>query len=205
MGSEEIVVPAELPVIKEICSIAEAAELGRKIGSNWQKAARLVLDTAELCLMAHEQYGSHGLSVVLRAARMSKANFRKLVGIGRDQRLRRIEALLPPGFSIIYEVSLLSDEVFKEAVNAGVIHPHVRRGEIEALRKPSASKNNGFRGDELPAAEISAGRRYEFVVPADIRADHCAQVKQALGAFQKKFGIQIISTKELEAAQDAVP
>jgi hypothetical protein len=205
MQTIEVVVPAELPAINEIWSISEAAELGRKIGSNWQKAAGLILDTAELCLMAHERFRSRGLSVVLRAARISKVDFRKLVGIGRDQRLRRIEALLPPGFSIIYEVSLLSVEVFNEAVNAGVIHPHVRRAEIEALRKPSASKNNGFRGDELPAAEISAGRRYEFVVPADIRADHCAQVKQALGAFQKKFGIQIISIKELEAAQDAVP
>ena len=90
---------------------------------------------------------------------MSKTTFMKFVVIGRDQRLRRIEGMLPPGFSIIYEVSQLNNEVFDEAVKAGVIHPHVRRVEIEALRKSSAGKNKASTADELPEVvrELAAG------------------------------------------------
>ena len=37
------------PVSTEAQSISEAAEIGRQIGANWQKATKEVLDTAGLC------------------------------------------------------------------------------------------------------------------------------------------------------------
>ena len=80
------------PVSTEAESISEAAEIGRQIRANWQKAAKEVLDTARLCDAAFRLHGSQRLPAVLRAAQMSKPTFMKLVVMGRDERLRRIEA-----------------------------------------------------------------------------------------------------------------
>jgi hypothetical protein len=205
MGNTEIIVPTALPVTKELGSMSEAAEVGRQIGASWQKAAAQVLDTAELCLMAFERYHSRGLPAVLRAADMSKSTFMKLITIGRDQRLRRIETLLPPSFTIIWTVTQLSDQMFDEAIRAEVIHPHVRRAEIEALRKSSGSKVKHDNDLQLPAAvsEITAGSRYELIVPKGIPADQCAEIKKTFGALRRKFGVDIIFIRELDASKTA--
>ena len=206
MQLEQVVEPSELLIPGEVFSVAEAAELGRKIGTSWQKTTRHILETAELCEAAYRRYASHGLSVVLRSAQMSKPTFMKLAVIGRDQRLPRIQELLPPGFSIIYAVSQLSDEALNEAVKAGVIHPHARRAEIEALRKQGGSKNKGSAADEPPAAvkEITAGGRYEFIVPKNIGAGACAQMRQILHRLHTKFGVEMVSIKELQAVSEPV-
>ena len=138
MQNIEVVAPPYLPVEEEPFAISEAVEFGRTIKASWQKAAAQVLDTAELCERAFRRYGSRGLPVLLRTAQMSKSTFMKLVTIGRDERLRRVKDLLPPGFSVIYALSQLSNEDFNDSVQAGIIHPQVRRAEIEALRKPLA-------------------------------------------------------------------
>jgi hypothetical protein len=191
------------PVSTEAQSISEATEIGRRIGVNWQKAATQVLDTASLCLTALERYASHGLPAVLRAANMSKPTFMKLVVIARDERLRRIEVQLPPGFSIIYEVSQLSDEVFEQAVKAELIHPHVRRAEIQELRKAGGGEGKQDRKhSELPAAlrELAAGGRFEFMVPRDIGAAACEEMRQIVHGLQKKFGVEIATLKASETA-----
>jgi hypothetical protein len=206
METNETKVPAELPVIAAPTSMTEAAELGREIGANWRKAVDGVLKTGELCARALKLYGSSALPVVLGAAQLSRPTFMKLVVIGRDPRLRPIEVLLPPNYSIIHEISQLDDGVFGEAVKAGVIHPHVRRAEIQALRKPGTSTDKGCtENTELPAAvkEVLAGGRYELVLPTDIRPMDCVRIRVALDALQKKFGVEI-TIKKSEATPDAV-
>lgn len=206
MQYDETQVPPELPVIREPISIAEAAELGREIRANWRKVVGGVLKAGEMCARALKLYGSTALPVVLRAAEMSRPTFMKLAVIGRDSRLRPIEALLPPNYSIIHQVSQLDDGALNEAVKAGVIHPHVRRAEIEALRKPGKSTDKGCtENTELPAAvkEVSAGGRYELLLPTDIRPMDCVRIRLALNALQKKFGIEI-TIKKSEATLDAV-
>ncbi len=94
-----------------------------------------ILDTAELCDQAFRRHALWALPAVVRAAQMSQTHFTELVVIGRDQRLRQIEALLPPAFPIIFAISHLSNALLDEAVRDGVIHPHVRGAEIKALHK----------------------------------------------------------------------
>ncbi|MGZ4987724.1 MAG: hypothetical protein ACXWBP_06780 [Limisphaerales bacterium] len=203
MENTDKVVPAgtETAVpVKEAGFISEAAELGRQIGASWQKATAQILDTAELCDLAFRRHALRGLPTVLRTAQMGRTTFMKLVVIGRDQRLRQIEAQLPPAFSTIYAVSHLSDAVLGEAMRAGLIHPNVRRAEIEALRKPNDKVTK--QAAELPATvrEIAAGGHYELMLPKDVRADHCEQIGQILHGLQTKFGVEIVSFKALEAA-----
>ena len=196
MQKTDIIVPIALPAIEEPISISEVSEVGRKIKASWLTTTAHILTTAELCDQGFTKWGSRGLPLLLRVAQMNKTTFMKLVVIGRDQRLRRIESMLPPGFSIIYEISQLNTEVFDEAVRAGVVHPHVRRAEIEALRKSSASKNKAPTADELPAvSEMTAGSRYELIVPKEMGANRYAQIKRALASLHRKFGIEVVTIK----------
>lgn len=204
MESQEITVP----VINEPGFIAEAAELGRQISTGWQKAAHEVLLTAGLCETAFRRYGSEMLPVLL-AAHMSKPTFRKLVSIGRDQRLKRIEGLLPPSFSTIYEITQFGDETLEEAVRAGVIHPHVRRSDIQSVRKLRYGKDKVAKQDckdvEAPttaeAAEIPPGNHFELIFPKNAAPEHCAQIRQILDGLRAKFGVEVLPVKALEAAK----
>ena len=207
MQDTEVVVPAPyLPVDEEPFALSEAAEVGRSINVSWQKAAAQVLETAQLCERAFQRYGSRGLPVLLRAAQMSKSTFMKLVTIGRDERLRQVKDLLPPGFSVIYAVTQLSNEAFNDAVKVGVIHPHARRAEIEALRKPLGSRGGPVQDSGLPMAirEMAPGGCLEFMVPDDLDADGCAHVRRALHRLQTKFRVKIVSIKDVNTTANAV-
>jgi hypothetical protein len=206
MQDTVVVPPPYLPVDEEPFALSEVAEVGRSINSSWQKAAAQVLETAQLCERAFRRYGSRGLPVLLRAAQMSKATFMKLVAIGRDERLRRVKDLLPPGFSIIYAMSQLGDEAFNDAVKVGVIHPHARRAEIEALRKPLGSRGGPVPDSGLPTAirEMAPGGRLQVVVPDHIDVDACTQMRRVLHRLQTKFGVKIVSIKNLDSSSEAV-
>lgn len=204
MEHTDVVVPTDFSVPEEPGSIAEAVELGYRIGATLQKGAVDVLEAADLCALASGRHGSRGLSVLCRAAHIERTKFFKLCVIGRDERLRRIDQLLPPSFSTIHLISQLDDKTFDAAVQAGIIHPNVRRGEIEALRKSRNSNEKVTHAAELPRAveEMTAGGRYEIMVPKDIDAGRFAQVKQTLGALNKKFGIEIVSMRALIDSRD---
>jgi hypothetical protein len=206
MEDKEITAPIHLPVPSEPFSVTEAAELGRQIGASLQKTAEQILKTSDLCLIAKQRYGEFGLPAVLAAAKMKKSKFMKYLSIAHDARLRDIQPLLPASFSTIHLMVQLSDKVFKEAVKAELIRPDARRGEIEALRKPLASKGKGAaQATDLPAAvkEIAPGGRVEFVVPDDLDADACAEVRRVLHKLKMAFGVQILSIRELDRTTSA--
>jgi hypothetical protein len=166
------------------------------------------LKTSDLCLVAQQRYGEFGLPVVLGAAKMEKSKFMKYLSIARDGHLRRIQPLLPASFSSIHLMVQLSDKAFEEAVKADLIRPDVRRGEIEALRKPIASKGKrAAEATDLPAAlkEMAPGGHLAFAVPDDLDADACEQVRRVLHKLQKAFGVQIVSTKDLDPTPKAGP
>jgi hypothetical protein len=206
MQDSDIVAPAELPLAGEVFSVAEAAELGRQIKASVQKVAADVLETAKLCLRAYERYGSQGLSVVLRAAEMEKTKFRKHIAIARDQRLGRIATQLPAGYSVLYEVTQLEDEVFEAAAKEKIIHPDMGRGDISALRKPSDRSKKQLDVREVPAAlkEMAPGGRLELIVLNGINAAACAEMRRVLYRLQAKFAAQIVSIKDPDATTQAV-
>jgi hypothetical protein len=206
MQLEQIVEPSELLVPSKVFSVTEAAELGRQIKASVQKVATDVLETAKLCLRAYERYGPQGLSVVLRAAEMEKTKFLKHMAIARDQRLGRIAMQLPAGYSVLYQITQLSDEVFEAAAKERIIHPDVGRGDIDALRKPSNRSNKQLDVREVSAAlkEMVPGGRLELVVPNGIDAAACAEMRRVLFRLQTRFGAQFVSIKELDTTRTAV-
>jgi hypothetical protein len=73
----------------------------------------------------------------LKQIGLSAAKFSKLVQIGRDTRFDdpAVQSLLPSGFSVLYALSLLSDEQWKKALNEKLIFPTVTRSAVDRLRR----------------------------------------------------------------------
>jgi hypothetical protein len=198
MDDRDIVVPTALPVLTELGSISEAAELGRKIGASLQKTAEQILTTSDLCLRAYQRYGSGRLGVVLRAAKMKKSTFMKFVSIAHDSRLRRIQPLLPPSFTTIHQIAQLTNEQFDEAIKAEIIQTDVRRSEIEYLRKMAAvNKGRAITPAAEPAAllEMAPGGHYELIVPNDLGPDDCVRIRQLLQRLHTTLGVEIVAIK----------
>lgn len=65
----------------------------------------------------------------------NKSTFSMMIRIGNDPRLGKITELLPPSYSIIYEVAKLDDKTLEAARNDGTLHPNVTRKQIQDLRK----------------------------------------------------------------------
>ena len=205
MKDPDFVIPANLPIPNDSGSLSAAAALGRQIGASDQKTAMHFLETAHLCEMGFERYRTRGLSVLLRAANMSKSKFMKYVAIAHDVRLRRIELLLPPSLSTIHQIAQLNDEEFDEAIKAEIIRPNVRRSEIESLRKTAANKGRTTTPPaDSPAVlrEIAAGSRCELIVPDDFGPDDCARIRQLLQRLRTKFGVEIVAIKEAEQQKE---
>jgi len=200
-------IPTKLPVNQGTGFLSDAAEHGRQIGASVQKTAEQIFNTSDLCLTAQQRYGDCGLPVVLRAAKMQRSTFMKYLSIARDSRLRRIQPLLPASFTTIHLIAQLSDDMFQAAVKAEAIHPDVRRVEIEALRKGTGGKGKQRPNEcELPGdlREMMAGSRFEFLVPLNLQADGCAQMRQILHRLCTKYDIQVVAIKELESSPNAV-
>src|SRR6202035_393436 len=115
MKDPDFLIPPSVPIPNDSGSLSDAAALGRQIHESQQKAAAHVLETARLCELGFRRYRSRGLPVLLREAGMTKSTFMKYVAIAHDVRLRRVELLLPPSFSTIYQIAHLTDEESDEA------------------------------------------------------------------------------------------
>lgn len=73
----------------------------------------------------------------LKQIGLSAAKFSKLVQIGRDTRFDdpAVQSLLPSGFSVLYALSLLSDEQWQKALDEKLISPTVTRSAVDRLRR----------------------------------------------------------------------
>ena len=112
-----------------------------RIKANWYKATESIMKVAQLCAEANDQLSAADKNKLLENLPFSGGTFSKLAQIGADQRLQspRVKKLLPPSYSIIYDVKLLEDEDFKTAFKEGIVHPDLKRADLRNwLEKRSA-------------------------------------------------------------------
>src|SRR5690242_13433969 len=104
-----------------------------RISASWHRSIDSIFETAQLCAEASACLSKDDKAALLADLPFPAATFSKLVKIGNDARLRRpgIRRLLPPCYSIIYEVALLSDDRLAEATASGTLHPEMRRDELQ--------------------------------------------------------------------------
>jgi hypothetical protein len=177
----------------EATATATYEDFATRIQVSWQKRTSSIFVVAEACNEANTQLTGKSKKKLLDELPFSKATFVKLSQIGGDQRLRGIAEQLPASFSIIYEITLLSDEQFEQAVASNKIRPKVQRNEIIKLRNldepsnESADENEG--AQELPAAKFEAGKLYKFQMPTD--EAECGRIGKVLAKLTKKLAVAI--------------
>jgi hypothetical protein len=172
---------------------AEAAveNYRQRIHASYHKGISSVFEVAAICHDANTTL----LAKQKKALRESelpfgKANFAKYAKIGGDERLLPLADILPPNFSLIYEISLLSADQLHQAIDSNMIHPTTHRKDIVALRKPLAPAGGG-EPPKPTAIKVDAGERYQLRMPANADEKKCNLIGNALGKLREKFRLEI--------------
>jgi hypothetical protein len=98
-----------------------------------------ILLAGKFCARARTVFTQAERGLLLSRLGFREPAFRsKMVRIGNDVRLKAIRKLLPPNYSIIYEIALLDDEQLELAKRKHLIRPDVTREKIKEFRKSGA-------------------------------------------------------------------
>jgi hypothetical protein len=105
------------------------------INGTWRTAVEAIIQTGEMLIKAKASL-PHGQWLPLcEQLPFSKATATKLMKIARHApRWRRANAGLPPNWSTLYYLTMLSNEQWRTAIRAGNIHKNMERADaIELL------------------------------------------------------------------------
>lgn len=111
---------------------ASIQSLAKAINASWRKTTEAVLDTAKLCASANEKLKVDEKKKLVALLDCGSATFSKLAKIGERPELQsdRIKPLLPPSYSIVYEVAKLPVAELNAAVEKGIINHKMTRADI---------------------------------------------------------------------------
>lgn len=106
--------------------------LAKAINASWRKTTENVLDTAKLCADANGKLKVDEKKKLIALLDCGAATFSKLAKIGERQELQsdKIKSLLPPSYSIVYEVAKLPTAELNAAVEKGIINHKMTRADI---------------------------------------------------------------------------
>lgn len=115
------------------------------IGTAWREQVPAIFETGNLLEAAKEEL-KHGewLVMVRDELPFNQSTARKLIAIADNDNLRNRshENALPAKWTVLYELTKLTDEQFKTGIKSGVINPKMERKDANALRgiEPKAKK-----------------------------------------------------------------
>ena len=91
-----------------------------------------MLETARLCAEAEKKLTTDQKNKLFRDLDFNKATFSKLAKIGSQPQLQTdaVRSLLPPNYTIVYEVAKLPESDLRVAIKEGVISPKMSRGDL---------------------------------------------------------------------------
>ena len=100
------------------------------------------MNIARLCAEANERLTIAQKRELIQALPFGDTAFSKFVQIGTDTRLHApdIQRLLPPHYTTVYAVTLLTDHELSLAIAENVIHPDMQRAQLERWRKSHCEK-----------------------------------------------------------------
>jgi len=157
--------------------------LAERINSSWQRTAQGVLETARLCADARESLSESELEELKTQIDFSRPTFTKLVKIGANSQLyeEQVSALLPPHFSIVYQIASMDDDQRELALDQGIISPGMSR---TGLREWVASQSGKEATSKTEQPEVIATLRATKAYSADLRN----KVIEALRKLEEQFG-----------------
>ena len=110
-------------------AVMKLDDYAAKINASWRKTADCVLETAMLCAEVSAKLGLGEKKQLQKKLDFSLATFSKLVKIGEQPHLREkaIKALLPPSYTLVYQLAQLSPSNIDAAIKEGIISPTMSR------------------------------------------------------------------------------
>lgn len=113
---------------------ASIQSLAKAINASWRKTTDSVLDTAKLCANANDKLKVDEKKKLFELLVCSSATFAKLAKIGEQEALQSdpIKSLLPPNYTIVYEIAKLHQADLAAAVEKGIINHRMTRADILA-------------------------------------------------------------------------
>ena len=122
--------------------VSSVANYVRDINGNWQRGVDAFMNIARLCAEANARLTIAQKMELIQALPFGDTAFSKFVQIGTDTRLHApdIQRLLPPHYTTIYAVTLLTDQELSLAIAENVIHPDMQRAQLERWRKSHCEK-----------------------------------------------------------------
>jgi hypothetical protein len=159
----------------------EAPSVGHyvsSIGESWRRGVTAMLDVARLCADASERLTSEQRQDLVDRLPFGQTAFSKFVTIGKDKRLDAPEVIqcLSPHYSIAYLLTGLREEELKAAIAANVVHPDMRRSDLEKWLKA----NRAPRSKEEPADQATVSPLSEAAqsgTPALVQTPEPVQVE----------------------------
>ena len=144
--------------------ISEVHECAERLNAKWRRATDDILEIAADCIKAFEKLTTADTKKeFFKNLVFSPATFSKLCHIGRDPRLQdeEVKSLLPPKYSVMYEVTQLTTEELNEAIDQEVLKPDTRRSDLIAWRdkrrgKSRASQTGGDGAEAAPTEVYEA-------------------------------------------------
>ncbi len=165
-----------------------------EINKSWRKTTDSVLETAKLCAETKGKLNDGEMNKLKKQLEFSAATFSKLVKIGSNVLLQKdpIKILLPPSYSIVYEVAKLKDADLQIAVKEGVINPGMSRSDLSAWL---GKKNPNTKADDQNRPKIIA----TVQVPADYDVQKQNALEKALDKLRSQFGCDLERPRDPEA------
>ncbi len=108
-----------------------------RINAAWRRSAASFIDCGHLLIQAKEEIPRGDFAKMIEARLDFQPRVaQRLMSIARDPRLANPThaALLPPSWTVLYELTKLDDAAFDEAVETRVINPQMQRKDVP--RKP---------------------------------------------------------------------
>jgi hypothetical protein len=163
------------------------SDYAKAINTSWHRTTENVLETARLCAEAKSHLNKPDEKKLVQALDFSPSIFSKLVKIGSRPELQsdRMRSLLPPNYSIVYQIAKLGADEFDQAVKDGVISPRMTR---DALNDWVASRHApGEKSEATPHLKIIA----TLQVPEGYDADKVEKLEKELEKLKAKYGFAL--------------
>ena len=117
-------------------------KLAEAINKVWRKTTEGVLDVARLCADADNKLGPEEKKKLVAELEFDKTTFSKLAKIGSHPQLQKepVKQLLPPNYTVLYNVALLPEAELALAIKEGIINPGMTRAELNSWRSAHQGK-----------------------------------------------------------------
>jgi hypothetical protein len=164
-----------------------------EIKDHWHKALESIFAVCALLIDAKKKLDPRDWEFLKDELPFSDSVLKKLLVIGKDSRLQKrvVYDLLPPNYSIVYEVTQLTDDEQETAVKQGEISPRMRRTTFIAWRN---DHRGGENDDNVPkkipswvSASVFAGLQLDPEGFLPIKK--ALKLKDELTSIWKRYGI----------------